>query len=154
MRMCQHLSSWAMFVATSASTQPLFLLGTGSVLPQAHLSRSGTWKARTWSKSSARRCPATLQQLHPNVSRWHGPLTARLCLPDTPTTLFASGKSPWPGDPKRSGRLIIDEPSVYQGFRNLRANKNYFKFDFLLSEVFDKAKLFFVWGQRPKYLVT
>merc|ERR1712062_24285 len=69
---------------------------TGCAPLPAPASRSGIWKARTWSKSSAPRLledlPALLDLL--SACQWLGLLMVRRYLQVTLITLFASGKSP------------------------------------------------------------
>merc|ERR1719312_825804 len=62
---------------TPSTPSPSHPTGTGSVLPQGPVSRSGTWRARTWWRSSDQRCQDQLVLSHHSVCHWHGLLMVR-----------------------------------------------------------------------------
>merc|ERR1719234_2714978 len=66
--------------------------GTGCAPPPAPPSRSGTWRARTWLRSSGPRGPEPPGLTHPSACPWPGVLTARHSLLDTVTTSSVSGR--------------------------------------------------------------
>merc|ERR1719234_368066 len=81
---------WTTLIPSMPS--PSAPIGTGCAPPPAPPSRSGTWRARTWLRSSGLRCPEPPGPTHPSACPLPGLLMARPSLLDIVTTSSESGR--------------------------------------------------------------